>query len=656
VRSLGLNFSNSRIKSALNTFCTLILIHNLITEFYFNLLSSNMNRNFFKISKLFSLGSVISKNRVAAFVKPKTGTTIALSSLFTFFCWKAGMDSKIFTLDDVRDVPTIKADELQEGEMKQFEVGPTKDDIILLYKFDGKYYATAGKCPHAGAGLEKGVLFDDKVYCPWHASAFSIVTGKPEQGPVFDDLPTFPVREENGVLVVQVPRVLPKSVEPALSKKFVADFKKFVILGSGPAALSAVETLRRCNFKGEIILITKEEELPYDRTVLSKNLFGAELDKITLKDQAFFDKCEVTVLKGTNVKYINIDKNLLEIEGQRDKIKFDKLLIATGGRPKVPPVSGTGLKNVMTLRNFKDMQDIKEAALKAKKIVIVGASFIGMEVAANIKKELKDKVEVTVVDQIKTPFGRVLGDDVGQAIMGLHEKNGVKFMLEKRLKQIEGAGSVSAVLLDDNSEIETDLVILGTGIRPNVDLVSSSLRISDDGGIYTDVFLKSSVESIFAAGDVASYPYWYTGNRVRVEHYNEAIQQGQIAAYNMIGKRIPHTGVPFFWSRMYDMSFRFVGYSGDFDSVHIDGNPSAMNFIAYYAKENKVVAAASVGRDPATMIISQAMQSNMMPSMEEIKSGNVTLDDIKAKLQSKKGCSRCKRHAYENKPVWNPPR
>lgn len=615
-----------------------------------------MSRHFSKISKLFQLGTVLGKNRVAQFVKPKTGATVAFGSLFTLLCLKNGMDSKIFTLDETREVETINASDINEGEMKSFEIGPTKDDVILLYKYEGKYYATAAKCPHSQANLEKGVLFDDKVYCPWHAAAFSIVTGKPEQGPVFDNLPTFPVREVNGKLLVQVPRVLPKSVEPALSKKFVADFKKFVILGGGPAALSAVETLRRSNFKGEIILITKEDDLPYDRTVLSKNMFNAELEKITLKDPEFFERCEVTVLKNTNVKYINIDRNLLEIEGESEKIKYDKLLIATGGRPKVPAVSGTGLTNVLTLRSYKDMAQIKEAALKAKKIVIVGASFIGMEVAANIKKDLKDQVEVTVVDQIKTPFARVLGDDVGKAIQGLHEKNGVKFVLEKKLKNIEGAGSVSSIVMEDNSHLETDLVILGTGIRPNVDLVSNSLRIADDGGIYTDVFLKSSVESIFAAGDVASYPYWYTGNRVRVEHYNEAIQQGQIAAYNMIGKRIPHTSVPFFWSRQYDMSFRFVGYSGDFDNVHIEGNPEGMNFIAYYGKENKVVAAASVGRDPATNIVGQAMESNMMPTMEELKSGTVTLEDIQSRIKSKKGCSKCKRQAYENKPNWNPPR
>jgi len=615
-----------------------------------------MNRHFSKISKLFQLGTVLGKNRVAQFVKPKAGATLAFGSLFTLFALKNNMDSKIFTLDEVRDVETINVSDIQEGEMKSFEVGPTKDDVILLYKYDGKYYATAGKCPHSAANLEKGVLFDDKIVCPWHDASFSIVTGKPEQGPVFDNLPTFPVREVNGKLVVQVPRVIPKSVEPALSKRFVADFKKFVILGSGPAALSAIETLRRSNFKGEIIVITKEDELPYDRTVLSKNIFGAELEKITLKDPSFFEKCEVTVMKNTTVKYINIDRNLIEVEGESEKIKYDKLLIATGARPKVPPVSGTGLNNVLTLRSYKDMEQIKEAAKKAKKIVIVGASFIGMEVAANIKKELKDEVEVTVVDQIKTPFSRVLGDDVGKAIMDLHEKNGVKFTLEKRLKNIEGAGTVSSVVLEDNTHVDADLVILGTGVRPNVDLVSNSLRIADDGGIYTDVFLKSSVESIFAAGDVASYPYWYTGNRVRVEHYNEAIQQGQIAAYNMIGKRIPHTSIPFFWSRQYDMSFRFVGYSGDFDNIHIEGNPASMNFIAYYGKENKIVAAASVGRDPATMVVGQAMESNLMPSMEELKSGQVTLDDIQARIKSKKGCSKCKRNAYENKPNWNPPR
>lgn len=608
-------------------------------------------KSLLKFSNLVKLSFNSGRKVLSHFPKPKPLTTFALATSVTGFAYfKLFSDFKAHAQSGFHEVEAIDASEVPEGEMRLVKYGPKDTDTVMIYKFEGKFYATASKCPHANAPLEKGALFDDKVFCPWHGAAFSIVNGQTEQGPVFNDLPTYEVREENGKVYVKVPHEPVGSVQPHMAKRFKADFRKFVILGGGLAALSAAETLRQSGFGGEIIIVTNESDLPYDRTALSKNPFNTEIGKITIRDDDFFTKHDITVMKNSQVKYVNIDKSIVEIEG-KDNIKFDKLLLATGARPRVPSVSGTGLKNVLTLRTYQDMQKIKEAAQQSKKIVIVGASFIGMEVAASLKKELGEKADVRVVDMAKTPFSRVLGDGVGEAIKALHEKNGVNFSLDKKLKSLEGAGTVNRIVLEDDTEIPADLVILGTGVKPNIDLVERSLRISDDGGVYTDVFMQSSVDDIFAAGDIASFPYWYTGNRVRIEHYNEAIQQGQTAAYNMMGKKVPHTSVPFFWSRQYDMSFRYVGHGGDFNKIHVDGNVNEMKFIAYYAKDNRIVAAATVGRDPASMIISQAMQANIMPTMEEIESGKVTVDDIKEKIKSKKGCGKCtKKACQERKP------
>lgn len=551
--------------------------------------------------------------------------------------------SKLSTTEDLREVEVGKVGDLKEGEMKPVQVGPAKEDVILLAKYQEKYYAVGNACSHYGAPLNTGVIFEDKVYCPWHCAAFSIQTGTPEMGPVFDGIPTYQLREENGTLFVKVPKQLNKPVtSPPLAHKSKTDYRKFVILGAGPAALSAAQTLRQSGYQGEIILVTNDSELPFDRTALSKNVFGADINKLYLRDASFYEQNGITVLTNSNVKYVNIDKDEVEIEG-RDKIKYDRLLIATGGRPRVPQVAGVGLKNVFTLRTFKDAENIKNNAKAAKKIVVIGASFIGLETASSIKKELKDKVEIVVVDAAKAPFQRVLGEEVGNSLKKLHEDNGIKFLMEKSLKSLEGAGEVKQVVFADGSHLDADAVILGTGIQPNTELVSKSLRIAPDGGIFADVFLKTARENIYCAGDVCSFPYWYTGSRARVEHYNEAIQQGSIAAFNMLDKKVPHDSIPFFWTRHWDKSLHYVGYAPEFNDVYVEGSLKDLNFVAYYIKDDHILAAAAMNKSPIPMVLNQAMQLNVMPTATELKAGKVTLEDIKKRIQAKKGACKCKK-------------
>jgi len=213
----------------------------------------------------------------------------------------------------------------------------------------------------------------------------------------------------------------------------------------------------------------------------------------------------------------------------------------------------------------------------------------------------------------------------------------------KKVKSLEGAGSVQEVILSDDTKLEADMVVLGTGIRPNVDFVSKSLRIAEDGGLHSDVFMRTSKDNIFSAGDVCSFPYWYSGVRARVEHYNEAIQQGSIAAFNMLDKKIPYDYVPFFWTRHWDKSLQYTGVTNNFDSVHIDGDLDKLTFIAYYIKDDQILAISAMNKSPLPQVMNQAMQLNVMPTASELKTGKVTVEDIKNRIKAKKGGCKCKK-------------
>jgi len=427
-----------------------------------------------------------------------------------------------------------------------------------------------------------------------------------------------------------------------MNKTIKTDHRKFVIIGFGPAALSAIETLRQSGFGGKLLVISKEESLPYDRTALSKNPYKLSPEGIQIRGKDFFEKYDVQLMLGTNVKYLNIDKGILEIEG-KDKIKYDKLLIATGSRPKVPLINGTGLKNVVTLRTLEDMEKIKDLSKQSKKVVIVGGSYIGMETASAMKLELKDEVDITVVCRADSPLARGFGSQVGKAVMKLFQENGVKFVVNQGVKSIEGAGAVKEVILTSGERLEADMVLLGTGVQPNTELVSHSLRISSDGGIYTDPFMRTVNHDIFAAGDCASYPFWYTGERVRVEHYSAAIQQGSIAAYNMLDRNVPNDAIPFFWTRFFNRTLQHIGNQKGFDKFHVEGDLDKLEFIAYYIKGNQIVSAAAMNKSPMLMLLNAAMELNVLPTASELIEGKVTLEDIKKRVLEKKGKLKCKR-------------
>ncbi|KAM3129129.1 hypothetical protein pb186bvf_018765 [Paramecium bursaria] len=540
-------------------------------------------------------------------------------------------------MNDTYDL--LLQDDFKDGEMREFQVGPKKEDAVLVVRVNGKYYCVSNSCPHFGAPLSAGLLVGDKVKCPWHNAAFSVIDGSFEEGPMFNGLQTFPVELVDGKISIKIQKDLLNKGRVLNMATRGQDPTHYVIIGGGVSGQSAAESLRQAGFQGQITIISAESLLPYDRTGMSKALFQVGPQGLQVRNQEFYTKYGIDLKTNSWVEDIDYDNQNIKVNGQ--SLHYDKLLLATGGQARRPKVDGVNLKNIYTLRQFSDAQGLRESAKTAKNIVIIGASFIGLETATSLRREVKD-AKIIVVDSNATPFQRVLGKEVGKALQKLHEDNGVQFVLNAKLQQFTGDDGVKQVVLSNGTKLDADVVLLGTGIEPNTKLAQNKLKIAPDGGIQTDIFLKAR-QNVYVSGDVASYPYWVTGEQVRVEHHNEAIHQGYIAALNMIGKPTPLSEIPFFWTRHWDKSLQYSGIGNGFDQVVIDGDLNELKFVAYYGRKGKVVASASMNVPNAQMIISEALRLNVVPSLAEIQEKKITLDQIKQLVQAKQGLCACKR-------------
>jgi NAD(P)H-nitrite reductase large subunit len=352
-------------------------------------------------------------------------------------------------------------------------------------------------CTHFGAPLGSlGVLFDDRVICPWHAAAFSIVTGAPDGSPALDGLPRYEISEENddhghSRYYVQIPHELLKKSTQHMSKRDPKNKTRFVIIGGGAAGYYCAETLRQSQFTGEIVVLSAEDVLPYDRTLLTKVLATGDATKFGLRNEEFFKNVDIEYRLRTTVKHVDARAKKVTLQNG-DHLAYDKLCIATGGTAILPRLQGADLKGVFVVRNHNDQSDIKKHAADAKSIVVIGASFIGSESASALKLQFKEKTEVHLVDNQEHPLQRVLGSEIGARVGKQHTDNGVVLHMKQRVTSIKGGanGEVVGVVLSDGTEIKADLVIVGAGITPNTNfLKDSSVELDSKGGIVCDPFL-----------------------------------------------------------------------------------------------------------------------------------------------------------------------
>jgi apoptosis-inducing factor 3 len=514
-----------------------------------------------------------------------------------------------------KEIFLAKNDELKDGEMKVVKID---DREILLARYKGEYYAVAPKCTHYGGPLVEGDLSGTRLMCPWHHATFDIMSGKMLEPPALDGLPAYKIRIEKDNILVTIPEgeVPSKQVCRMSHLEIENDDSCFVIVGAGAAGNMAAQTLRENGYRGRIIMLTKEQDLPYDRPELSKGYLGghAKEEWLPLRDPVFYKRCNIEIMPGREVISINTETRMLTLNTS-EAITYDSLLLATGSIPRKLHMPKADLANIYTVRSRADIRTIIGQLDKAEKAAVIGASFIAIETSAALKERGK---EVTVIAPESIPFERILGKDVGMFFKQLHESHGVNFKLGEGVQGFEGDDKVKSVVLDSGKKIPADLVIVGIGVEPATKF-KMDIPFESDGGIKVDQYFQVK-DRIFAAGDIAKFPYWRTGEDIRIEHWRVAEQQGRLAALNMLDKKISYSSVPFFWTQLFGVSFCYVGYAKDWDNIIIDGDIAKGDFIAYYSRKNKVLAAAGVNRDKEMAAIEDAIRTNKIPAANKLGS------------------------------------
>ncbi len=508
-----------------------------------------------------------------------------------------------------------QVNDLADGEMKEVAVGETK---VLLTRIKGKFHAIGGICTHYGGHLAEGTLCGERVYCPWHQSAFNVINGDLEEVPGLDAVPHFEVRLEGENVIVQVPKgASDRRTMPMAKPDSQKDKRVFVILGGGGAGIAAAETLRQDGFQGRIVMISKDTTLPYDRPEVSKGYLKGDSPKegMPWRSPEFFREHGIEVLLGREVTEVEAGARTVKFK-EGSSLKYDALLLATGGQARRLKVQGEGLGNIFTLRSMDDADQIIAAAAKGAQAVCVGGSFIGMEVTQSLAKR---GVKVTVVAPGAVPFEKTLGPEIGRMWQQIHEENGVSFRMGARVARFDGGASVQTVVLEDGSQLATNLAVIGVGVKPVTEYLQG-VQLNPDGSLTVDQQMRVT-EGLYAAGDIARFPDWRTGELIRIEHWRLALQLGRIAAHNMAGKNVAYTGVPFFWTDQFDTMMQYVGYVSGWDEIIYQGSPADRNFLAFYIKHNQVLAAAGLQHEREMAALAELMRLKQMPTPAECRKG-----------------------------------
>nr|XP_046244886.1 apoptosis inducing factor mitochondria associated 4 [Scatophagus argus]XP_046244887.1 apoptosis inducing factor mitochondria associated 4 [Scatophagus argus]XP_046244888.1 apoptosis inducing factor mitochondria associated 4 [Scatophagus argus]XP_046244889.1 apoptosis inducing factor mitochondria associated 4 [Scatophagus argus] len=509
--------------------------------------------------------------------------------------------------EEVTEVVCQEAD-LKDGQMKEVTVGGQK---VLLVCTRGQYSAVGSQCSHYSAPLVKGALVGDRVRCPFHGACFNVRTGDIEEYPGLDSLPCYKVKVEDGKVYVTINKnslKLTKRVKEMCS--VVPDIQHTILLiGGGPAALVCAETLRQNCYQGRIIMATKDNLPPFDRTKLSK-VMNLDSSSVLLRSDEFYQQYGIEVWTRKEAVSLNTtDKAVTFNDGTLQR--YDQLLVSTGCRARPLSCPGWDLNGVKLLESYDDAKEIHNACV-GHKAVIIGASFIGMEVASY----LSDKAaSLAVVGTSRYPYERSLGPEIGKMCMQMLEEKNVKFHMNDGVTEIRGEnGKVKGVVLKSGAVLEADVVIAGIGVIPNSDfLAGSELELDSRKAVIVDKFMRTNIPYIFSAGDVTSFPLTIRGDeRVNIGHWQMSQAQGRVAALNMLNKATQIESVPFFWTVLLGKSIRYTGYGEGYTEIIIKGKVEERKFLAFYIKEEVVVAAASLMFDPAVARLAEWMAAGQI--------------------------------------------
>lgn len=464
-------------------------------------------------------------------------------------------------------------------------IGRVGDSEVLVARRGADLFAVGAFCTHYQGRLAAGLVVGDTIRCPLHHACFSLRTGEALRAPAFDPIDCWDVvRVGDRVFVGTHRREPARRRAPPVSPDSVA------IVGGGAAGFAAADMLRREGYAGVVTVLSADSEPPCDRPILSKDYLAgtAEDAWVPLKSEDYYRERRIDVWLGARVARLDPQTKTLYLTDGRT-LAFGACLLATGAEPIQLSVPGAAPGQVLALRTLADSRAIASRASSAKRALVIGASFIGLEVAAALRER---GLEVHVVAPESQPLVRVLGDEVGLMIRRLHESRGVRFHLGATVSRLEER----AAMLSDGTRVEDlDLIVAGVGVRAAVALAEQA-GLALDRGVLVNAFLETSVPGIYAAGDIARWPDARSGTRVRVEHWVVAERQGQIAARNMLGLAESFDAVPFFWSRHYDISIQYVGHAETWDSIEIDGNLDGHDALVRFRLSGRVLAVATIGR------------------------------------------------------------
>jgi NADPH-dependent 2,4-dienoyl-CoA reductase/sulfur reductase-like enzyme/nitrite reductase/ring-hydroxylating ferredoxin subunit len=478
-------------------------------------------------------------------------------------------------------------------------LGHAFGDPVLLARLGDDYTAIGATCSHYGGPLAEGVISGEVVRCPWHHACFNLRTGEATRAPALNPVPCYEVAKRGDRIVVT--RKLERDpLAPVGGAKPVATPSAVVIVGAGAAGSAAAEMLRRNGFDGSITMIDSENDSPYDRPNLSKDYLAGNAPEewIPIRPDGFYAEHGITVKRAAAMR-IETAGRRVEL-GDGTSVRYDALLLATGADPIRLPIDGADLPHVHYLRSLGDSRAIIAAAKTAKRAVVIGGSFIGLETAASLRTR---GLEVDVVAPEALPLERILGRELGTFIQSLHEEHGVHFHLGHKPQRIER----DAVIVDDGTRLAADLVVMGVGVRPRLGLAEAA-GLAMDRGVAVNEYLETSVPGIYAAGDIARWPDAHTGDRIRVEHWVVAQRMGQTAARNILGARERFDFVPFFWSAHYDVSINYVGHAEAWDRIAVDGDAAKRDVSVRYEKGGKLLALATIFRDEESLNEEIAME------------------------------------------------
>lgn len=476
--------------------------------------------------------------------------------------------------------------------------GVADGEEVIVVRSGTEFFAVGAHCTHYHGPLAEGLVVQDEVRCPWHHACFSLRTGEALRAPALDSISCWRVEKLGDKIFVR------EKLAPPARPKASSALSSVVIVGGGAAGLAAADMLRRDGYDGPLTIVSADPSPPVDRPNLSKDYLAgtAQEDWVPLRSPDYYRENKIELLLNSRVSSLDAHRKQIVIENGKT-LNFGALLLATGADPVHLKIEGATDSQIHYLRSFADSKAIIAKAASAKRVLVVGASFIGLEVAASLRAR---EIAVDVVAPDQQPLERVMGPEVGSFIRKLHESHGVTFHLGQTVSRVNGR----TVTLSGGATLQADFLVLGVGVRPSLKLAEQA-GLAIDRGITVNEYLETSVPGIFAAGDAARWPDPHTGQQIRVEHWVVAERQGQTAARNILGRREQFNAVPFFWSQHYDVVINYVGHAEKWDSVQIDGSLGDRDCAVSYKKGGRALAVATISRDLQSLQVESAMEADL---------------------------------------------